>query len=147
MIGDLLHRFLAYSRQPRLGRRGNLLHQQFLPVGEQELPRDRLREIAVGLFDQQAIAEIKRIAMKGERVGIAALAFDFAGKAEKMRPLPQQIEADVGQREIDLEHRRVAGPFRQALAQNQRIVAEAKRVVKQDVLFRHQMFLMCSGIE
>src|SRR5205823_11941499 len=119
----------------------------FLPVREQELARDGLREIAIRLLDQQAVAEIQSVAMEGERVGIAALSFDLAGETEKMRPLPQQIEADVGQREIDLQHRRVPGPFRQALTQDERVVAETNRMVKQDVFFAaHQMFLMCSGI-
>ena len=131
MIGDFLHRFLRDRGELRIGRVAHFAQQQFLPVGEQELPRDGLGEIAVRLLDQKAVAEIEHVAMKGERIGIAAFAFRLARNAEEMRRLPDEIEPDIGERQIDLQHRRMAAPFGQALAEDQRVVAQPERMMEQ----------------
>ena len=81
-----------------------MAEQHLLPGREQELPRHGLREIAVGLLDQPAIAEIEHVAAEGERVAVAALALRAAPAAfEEMRRLPDQIEAHIGEAEIDLD--------------------------------------------
>ena len=53
-----------------------------MPSIEQELPHHRLAEIAVGLFDQQHVAEIPDVAVKGEGVGVTVLAFDLCGQSK-----------------------------------------------------------------
>jgi hypothetical protein len=116
-------------------------------VREQELPRDRLCEIAVRLLDQQAIGEIHHVAAEGESVAVAALVFDGAGEAEEMRRLADLIQRHVRQRKIDFQSRRVTAPFAQPLTEDERIVAKAKRIREErGDSFRHQMCETPSGI-
>ena len=49
--------------------------------------------------------------------------------AEEMRRLPDQVERQVGEAEVDLEHRRMPAPFAQPLAEDQRIVAEPQAII------------------
>ena len=63
-----------------------------------------------------------------------------AGKTQEQIRLPHQIERDIGEREIDLQHRRMAAPLAQPLAEDEAVVAESKG------LFAHQMFFTPSGI-
>ena len=49
------------------------------------MPRDGPREVAVRLFDQQAVAEIENVAVKRQLVAIAGL-------FEQMSRLPDQVE-------------------------------------------------------
>ena len=47
-----------------------------------------------------------------------------------MRRLPDQIEREIGDAEIDLDARRVTAPFAEALAEDQAVVAEAEEIVE-----------------
>ena len=105
-----------------------------LPGRVEEMAGNGLREISIRLLDQQAVAEIKYVAMERKSIGVAALAFYFAGEIEEMRRLPDQIETDVGEGEVDFQHRRMAAPVRQPLPKDQRIIAQAKSVME---TFRH----------
>ncbi len=49
--------------------------------------------------------------------------------SQQMRRLPDQVERQVREAEIDLQHRRMAAPFAQALAEDQRVVAEPKQII------------------
>ena len=149
MVADLLDRLGGDRGDGLVGGRGQMLEQHLLPGREQELPRHGLREIAVGLLDQPAIAEIEHVAVEGERVAVAPLPFGKAGGAQEMRRLPDQIEAHVGEAEIDLDARRMAAPFAQALAQDQAVVAETQQGLEQDLILgngRHQMCFTSSGM-
>ena len=55
--------------------------------------------------------------MERELVGIAR-------KTEEIGPLPDQVERQVGKAEVDFQCRRMAAPFAEALAKDQRIVSE-----------------------
>jgi len=81
--------------------------------------------------------------MERERIGVAVLAFKRAGETEKMRRLPDLIERDVREREINLKRRRMPAPFAEALAEDQRIVAKAQRICGERI---HQMWVIPSGI-
>ena len=48
---------------------------------------------------------------------------------EQQAGLADQVERHVGERQVFLEHRRAAAPFRQALAEDQGVVAEAQHVL------------------
>ena len=87
------------------------------------MPRHRPREVAVGLLDQQAIAEIEHVAVESQLVAVARL-------FEQMRRLPDQVERQVRKAEIDLQHRPMPAPFAQALAEDQRVIAEAQQIVE-----------------
>ena len=47
------------------------------------------------------------------------------------KTLTRQIEADIGERHVLFQHRRVAAPLRQPVSQNQRVVGAAQRVQHQ----------------
>jgi hypothetical protein len=95
---------------------------------EQKLPRDRLREITIGLLDQQTICEIHHVATESQSIRVTPGVFDQACEAQKVRRLPDLIECYVGEREIDLKRRRVAAPFAKPLAEDERVIAKAQRV-------------------
>ena len=48
----------------------------------------------------------------------------IAGKPEEVRALPDEVEGDVCEAEIDLQRGCMTAPFAEPLAQDQRIVAE-----------------------
>ncbi len=47
-----------------------------------------------------------------------------------MRRLPDQVEREVGEAEVDLEHRPMAAPFAEPLAEDQRVVAEPQQIIE-----------------
>jgi hypothetical protein len=68
---------------------------------------------------------------KGELVAIASPALHLAGIAEKVSRLADEVERQVGEAEIDLDRRRVPAPLRQALTEDEAVVAEPKRIFEQ----------------
>ena len=129
MIGDFLDRLGGELAQELVRRTRQPLQQHVLPGGIEQVPGDGLGEVAVGLLDQEAVAEIENVAVEGERVAVAALVLAFAGCAEQVGRLTDQVERQVGETEVDLERGRVAAPFAEALAEHQSIVAEPKQVI------------------
>ncbi len=123
MICYFLDALRCNRGDPPVGRIGEALIEHVLPGREQQLPRNRLGEIAIGLLDQQAILPVEHIAMEGQLVGIA-------GEAEEMRPLPDEVERDVRQAEVDFQRRGVTAPFAEPLAEDERVIAEAKQVIE-----------------
>src|SRR4029434_8355505 len=87
-----------------------------------ELPGDGLAEVAVGQFDQQTILPVEHVSMKGELVRVA-------GQAQKMGTLSDQVERDIRQAKVDFQRRGMATPFRETLAQDQRIVAQPLAII------------------
>jgi hypothetical protein len=75
------------------------------------------------------------------------MAFRLARDAQEMRSLPEKVEADIGERKIDLQHRRMTAPFRKTLAEDEGIVTQPDRVKEKFVPAFHQMFFTFSGIE
>ena len=57
-------------------------------------------------------------------------------------------ERQVGEADVDLKHRPVPAPFRQALTEHQRIVTEAQQIIGApiDSDGRHQMCFTSSGM-
>ena len=53
--------------------------------------------------------------------------------AEQMGRLADEVEREVGEAEVDFEHRRMAAPFAEPLAEDQRVVAEAQQIVRAGV--------------
>ena len=75
---------------------------------------------------------IRQLRQAGRITQIGELVLGVAGErsgivVERAR-LADQIERDVGERQFLLEHRRMTGPFRQAVAQDQRIVRAAQQL-------------------
>ena len=75
-----------------------------------------------GYWDLYWQLEVEDVAVECEFVGVSGL-------PEEVRCLPDQVEREIGEAEVDLEHRRVSAPFTQALAEDQRIVAEPLAII------------------
>ncbi len=99
--------------------------------GVEQLPHHRSGEVAVRLLDQQQVAVIAGVAQIGEGILVAALAFDLAGIGVERARLADQVEPDIAEGEVLLEHRRVPDPFGQAMAEDQRRVGEPQRVLEE----------------
>jgi hypothetical protein len=69
------------------------------------------------------------VAQEGERIFVAAAPFDLAGQREQQPRLADEVERDVGERDVLLDHRAVAAPLRQPLAEDQRGVGDAQQGV------------------
>src|SRR6185437_4206758 len=100
---------------------------------------------------QHQVAEFTRIAQKGELVLAApcsvATRFDFARVGEPEPRLAEEIEPDVGRRDVLLQHRPVADPFAQALREEQIAVGQAQQILEQWLGVVHrQICLTSSGI-
>ncbi len=59
------------------------------------------------------------VALEGETVFAVVRAGQLGGVAEKVARLAEQIEADVGQRQVDFQLGRMPAPGAQALRQDQ----------------------------
>ena len=110
---------------------------------EQILAGDRRREVAVRLLDEQQIAELGDVAEKREIIRAAPRAFERAATLEQQARLIEQVERDVAERELLLEHGRMAAPLRQSVAEHQAIVAQTKAVLGEVV--RHHSPRMPRG--
>src|SRR5690242_12612619 len=93
-----------------------------LPRRVEQVPRNRLREISVRLFDEEAVAKIEHVAVKGQLVAVS-------GFAKQEGCLTDEVECEIGEADVDLEDRTVAAPFAKALAKDKRVVAETKQIV------------------
>ncbi|MNE70262.1 hypothetical protein D3C80_1660430 [compost metagenome] len=123
---------------------------QLYVVGvEQKLPHQGVVETAVRLFRQQQVMEFALVAAKGQAIFAVLRPGQFGGIAEKMARLPEQIQADIRQRQIDLQLRRVAAPGTQPLGEDQRRIALTQYIGDSRIVKGHgrlYMFLMPSGM-
>ena len=105
---------------------GEAVVQRELVGREEQLSGDGAREVAVGLLDELHVAEFALVAQVRELVLGAAGALDLAGEVSNMPRLAEQIQADVGERDVLLEHRSVADPLAEPLRERPGVVAEAR---------------------
>jgi hypothetical protein len=98
---------------------------------EEELPHHRVTEVALRLLDQQAIAVLHALAEVGERVLVAPRALDLAREPEDRRRLPDEVERDVGRRDVLLEDRSVPRPLRHPVPEHETVVAEPEQVLEE----------------
>src|SRR5438874_13709521 len=92
-----------------------------LPRRIKQVPRNRLREIAVGLLDKTAILEVEHVAMERQLIRVS-------GFAEQVSRLADQVEREVGEADVDLKHRPMPAPFAKPLSEHERIVAEPQQI-------------------
>ncbi len=88
-------------------------------------------EVAVRQLDQADVAELDRVAEIRQRVLVAPLPLDLAGQLQEARRLPDEVERDVGERDVLLEDRPVPAPLRQPVPEHQPIIAEPEQVLEQ----------------
>ncbi len=108
-----------------------------MPRIEVKLPRSRHAVIAIRLLDQQNISEIACVTQKRQLVFIAARTVHLACVRQPKPRVTQQIERNIRQRNIFFEHRPVAAPLRQALAEDQAVIPEAQEIFKQSLIGSH----------
>jgi hypothetical protein len=84
-----------------------------------QLDEREVRELAFG-------AEVRVIVLRLRRA--VELALELGCVRVQHAGLADQVEADVGERDVFLEDRAVAAPFGVALAQHQRVVGQAQHV-------------------
>ena len=137
VVGHLLDRFLGDLGEASLRRVLERIQHRVVPGIEQELPHQGLGEVAVGLLDQQDVAELRGVAQIGQVVGRPAGPLQPPGQPEPELGLADQIEGDVGQRDILLDRRGVAAPFGDPVAEDQAVVAEPERVLGQGRVIHH----------
>ncbi len=100
---DVAHAFGGDLGQALVLRSRQGFEEQDLPVGREELARQGLGEITVLLLDQLAVMEFRRLAAKGEGIGVAAAVLYLRRQVEEIGRLADQVERQVGQAEIDLQ--------------------------------------------
>ena len=127
MIGRLLLRPCGDGGQARVGGRGHRAPPRVGERGVEQLADDGVREIAIRLLDQQHVAPQPDVAEVGEIVLVVARPLRLGGERVERPGLADQVEADIGQRQLLLEHRRMPGPFRQPVPQHQRVVGPPQR--------------------
>src|SRR5207253_11128155 len=96
VIGDFLRGLRGDSREARVARALERVESELVPRIEQELPRDRIGEVAVGLLGDEEVAEFAAVAQERELVLVATLAreprLDLARVREPHPRLAKQIE-------------------------------------------------------
>ena len=81
-------------------------------------------------LQQRVVAEFMRFTKISELVFRDITAFEACCELIQQSRLSDQIEGDIGHRDIFLEDRAVAGPFGIALPKNERIVGEVQHVIE-----------------
>ena len=94
-------------------------------------------EITVGLLDDQGVPEVGRVAEVGEVVLVMATAFELPGVGVEVPGLPEEIEADVGQRHVLLELGGVGEPLGESVAEDEGSVGLPQDV--REEIGRHHM--------
>ncbi len=104
----------------------HLQHRQ-VPGVEQELAHQRLAVIAVRLLDEEDVAEVPAVAQERERIRVAPCAFNLAGEGQPQFRLSDEVETDIRHGDVFFKRWRMPAPRRNALAENERVVAHPER--------------------
>ena len=114
MVACLLNGFCRDGGKLTVAAVDQPLVERHVPRIHQILTGNGVSEAAVWLFHQQQIAELTLIAAIGQGVFIA-LTLPFSGVGQEITRLPEQIKADIGERQVNFQLRRVAAPGAQTL--------------------------------
>ena len=127
VVVDLLQRLLGdrgERRVARVAQRGVELEH----VGRgDELAGDRLSEVAVGLLDEPAAAELGLVAEVGEVVLAAPVR--RARVVQQRAGVPEQVEGDVAERDVLFEFGGARDPPAELLREDQGVIAQPERVL------------------
>ena len=126
VVVDLFGRLRRDRRQRRIGRGRECAVERIEVDRGDELTGDGVGEVAVRTLEQLPIAEFRLVAEVGEFV--LGLAPRRARVGEQAASVTEEVEADVAERDVLLELRRVGDPLAEALREDQCVVAEAERV-------------------
>jgi hypothetical protein len=127
VIGHFLFGLGGDAAQRLVGRGGGDGAPERLHEGSEiELAQHGVGEVAVVALDQQAVHVVALTAQEGEVVLAAALALEFAGMGIERAGLAEQVETHIGKRQFLFEDRRMAAPFRQAVAEDQAVIGDSR---------------------
>jgi hypothetical protein len=102
-----------------------------------------MREIPVRLLNEQRVTERARIAQEREVVGAPAFSFNLARQAELEFGLADQVERDIGERDVFFEDRRMPAPGADAMGEDRRLIAHAEREFEKRHICFHRRRHMC----
>src|SRR5690606_34722133 len=137
VVADLLDRARRNFGQLLVTAAGQALEQQHVEALEQELARDDVPEMAVGLLDQQQVLELVAVPQEGEIVLAAAGALELGGVAVEQACLPDVVEREVRVRELFLELRCAGHVLGEPLPEDQRVVPEPQDVPEPGLVDAH----------
>ena len=140
VVADFLLRLGGDGGEVGIGRLFQGFPEQRHQGAVQEVADDgrAVVEIALGVagertvarqFKQRVVAELVRVAEVGQLVFRAVAALQRGDQLVEQAGLADQVEADVGQRDVLLEDGAVPAPLGIALAEDQGIVGEVQQVV------------------
>ena len=78
---------------------------------------------------------LREAAQLAEHIAVERELVPVAGFVQQQRRLADHVEREVGETDIDLEHRPMPAPLAEPLAKDQRVVAQTQEVVGADVRF------------
>ncbi|MNN36822.1 hypothetical protein D3C81_1507310 [compost metagenome] len=135
VVGDFLEALGGDGGDARVAGGAQRAQGVEVPGVEQEQLGGGHCVVAVGLLDQQGVAERALVAAEGQLVGVAAVGQQLGGVLVPVARLAEEVEADVEQRHFLFQCRGVAAPFAQALSADHRVVGQAQQVFAQVVLW------------
>jgi hypothetical protein len=89
---------------------------------EEILPDDGRGKVAIRLLDEQQVAKGAGVTEERQLVGAPAAPFQAPRSLEEDSGLVEKIERKVAERQLLFEHRRMAAPLREAVAEDESIV-------------------------
>ena len=89
------------------------------------MPRHGAGEITIFVFDQQKVAELHGFTHIGEVILAAIAAIRLACQTQEDAGVANVVEGDVGERDVLFEHRPMAAPFRQTVAEDEVAIAKS----------------------
>ena len=98
---------------------------------------------AVRQFDQHVITKLRGFAQIGQRVFRVAFFHQRRGMLVQQPRLPNQIQTNIRQRNVLLQHRAVPTPLGVALSEDQRVVRQMQQVIDRRM---HHMCPTSSGM-
>ncbi|MOA21453.1 hypothetical protein D3C78_1419440 [compost metagenome] len=146
MIGDFLQALGGDTGDAFVAGLGEGGQHVEVPGVVEELLGDGHRVVAVGLFHQQQIAEGALVTAERQLIGIATIGQQLDGVLVPVARLANQVKADVHQRQLFFQGRRVAAPFAQTLALDQGTVGKAQQVFDLVVMRVHSPDLTCGRL-
>ena len=112
---------------------------------EQESPDDQVAEVSVRLLHEQQVAIFVLAPQEREVVLGTPMPLALPGVGIEQARLANEIQCEIGVREFLLELRTGSNQFDHALPEHQRVVAETRRVSRQECLVGHR-FSTSSGM-
>ena len=146
VVGGFLHRLAGMRRKLPVGRAGHRLPERVHVGGEKELTKDRVREIAVRPFGHHHMPERGAVAKEGVIILALPAALDLGRVAIAHAGRADQVKRHVRQRQILFQHRRMAAPFAQPVAEDQMVVTDSKKQRQKVVPIRHHICPTSSGM-